>query len=363
MRAAVLRAVNQPVTIEDVQVDAPAPREVLVRTGASGVCHSDLHFVEGLYTTPMPCILGHEAAGVVEAVGDQVSYVQTGDSVIMCLSVFCGICEYCTRGQPYLCTKTAVTRGSQDPPRLRKDGEAITQFAQLGSYAAEMLVHENALVKVDDDIPFPQLALIGCGATTGLGAVLNTARVEPGSTVAVVGCGGIGIHCVQAAALAGALRIIAVDTTEDKLSLAREFGATDVIDATAGNVAERIVDLTDGGVDYSFEAIGLKQTAEDCYNMLRPGGVATIIGMVPEGVKIEIDAGNYLRRGRAIQGCTMGSNRFRTDMPRFIEFYKQGRLKLDELVSQELALSEINRAFADMKAGSVRRSVITNFEG
>ena len=178
-----------------------------------------------------------------------------------------------------------------------------------------MLVHENALVKVDNDIPFPQLALIGCGATTGLGAVLNTAQVEPGSTVAVVGCGGIGIHCVQAAALAGALRIIAVDTTEDKLSLAREFGATDVIDASSGNVAERIMDLTDGGVDYSFEAIGLKQTAEDCYNMLRPGGVATIIGMVPEGVKIEIDAGNFLRRGRAIQGCTMGSNRFRTDMP------------------------------------------------
>ena len=264
MKAAVLRAVNQPVAVEEVQVDAPAPREVLVQTAASGVCHSDLHFVEGLYTTPMPCILGHEAAGTVAAVGDQVSYVRPGDPVIMCLSVFCGICEYCMRGQPYLCTKTAVTRSAGDPPRLRKDGEAVTQFAQLGSYAAEMLVHENALVKVDGDIPFPQLALIGCGATTGLGAVLNTARVEPGSTVAVVGCGGIGIHCVQAAALAGALRIIAVDATEDKLALAREFGATDVIDATAGDVAQRIVDLTDGGVDYSFEAIGLKQTAEDC---------------------------------------------------------------------------------------------------
>ena len=271
MKAAVLREVNQPVVVEDVQVDAPAPREVLVRTGASGVCHSDLHFVEGLYTTPMPCILGHEAAGTVEAVGEQVSYVRPGDSVIMCLSVFCGTCEFCTRGQPYLCDRTAVTRRRDDPPRLRKDGEAITQFAQLGSYAAEMLVHENALVKVDDDIPFPQLALIGCGATTGLGAVLNTARVEPGSTVAVVGCGGIGIHCVQAAALAGALRIIAVDTTEDKFALAQQFGATDVIDATSGNVAERIMELTGGGVDYSFEAIGLKQTAEDCYNMLRPG--------------------------------------------------------------------------------------------
>ena len=167
MKAAVLREVNQPVVVEDVQVDAPAPREVLVRTGASGVCHSDLHFVEGLYTTPMPCILGHEAAGTVEAVGEQVSYVRPGDSVIMCLSVFCGTCEYCTRGQPYLCDRTAVTRSRNEPPRLRKDGEAITQFAQLGSYAAEMLVHENALVKVEDDIPFPQLALIGCGASLG----------------------------------------------------------------------------------------------------------------------------------------------------------------------------------------------------
>ena len=358
MQAAVLREVNLPLEVEEVQVDAPGPREVLVRTGASGVCHSDLHYVEGSYSIPKPAILGHEAAGTIEAVGDQVTYLKPGDTVIMCLSVFCGHCEFCLRGQPVLCTRTDVVRGPDQPPRLRKNGEGITQMAQLGSYAEQMLVHENACVKVREDVPLDRLALIGCGATTGLGAVLNTAQVEPGSTVCVVGCGGVGLNCIQGAALAGALRIIAVDTVETKLTMAREFGATDVIDASGGDVVERIRDLTDDGVDYSFEAIGLKQTAEQCYQMLRPGGTATIIGMIPEGTLIEIDAGGFLRRERKLQGSSMGSNRFRTDMPRYIEFYLQGRLKLDELVSQHLRLEQINEAFADMKGGNVARSVI-----
>ena len=358
MQAAVLRAVNTPLEIEEVQVDAPGPREVLIRTRASGVCHSDLHFVEGKYSIPMPAVLGHEAAGEVTAVGDQVTYLQPGDPVITCLSVFCGHCEYCLRGQPVLCTRTAVVRSPEQPPRLRQNGTALTQFAQLGAYAEQMLVHEHATVKVRDDIPFDRLALIGCGATTGLGAALNTAQVAPGSTVAVVGCGGVGLNCIQGAALAGALRIIAIDTVETKLTLARDFGATDVIDASGGEVVAKIRDLTDGGVDHSFEAIGLKETAEQCYEMLRPGGTATIIGMIPEGVKIEIDAGSFLRRERRLQGSSMGSNRFRTDMPRYLEFYRQGRLKLDELVSQRLPLSQINAAFADMKNGNVARSVL-----
>ena len=358
MKAAVLREVNVPLEVEEVQVDAPGPREVRIRTGASGVCHSDLHYVEGSYSIPKPAILGHEAAGIVEAVGEQVYYLKPGDTVIMCLSVFCGHCEFCLRGQPVLCTRTDVVRGPDQPPRLRKDGEGITQMAQLGSYAETMLVHENACVKVREDVPMDRLALIGCGATTGLGAVLNTAAVEPGSTVCVVGCGGVGLNCIQGAALAGALRIIAVDTVETKLTMAREFGATDVIDASSGDVVERIRDLTDDGVDYSFEAIGLKQTAEQCYQMLRPGGTATVIGMIPEGTMIEIDAGGFLRRERKLQGSSMGSNRFRTDMPRYVEFYLQGRLKLDELVSQHMKLEQINEAFADMKGGNVARSVI-----
>jgi S-(hydroxymethyl)glutathione dehydrogenase/alcohol dehydrogenase len=358
MKAAVLREVNRPLEVEEVQIDTPGPREVLVRTRASGVCHSDLHYIEGKYSIEKPAILGHEAAGTVEAVGDQVTYVRPGDPVIMCLSVFCGHCEYCLRGQPNLCTRTDVVRGPDEPPRLSQRGEAITQMAQLGSYAEQMLVHEHAVVKVGDDIPFDRLALIGCGVTTGVGAVLNTAKVTPGSTVAVVGCGGVGLSAVQGAALAGALRIIAIDTVETKLTMARQMGATDVIDASGGEVLQKVLDLTDGGVDYSFEAIGLRETAEQCYQMLRPGGAATIIGMIPEGTKIEIDAGTFLRRDRKLQGSSMGSNQFRIDMPRYIEFYRQGRLKLDEMVSQHMKLEQLNQAFEDMKQGGVARTVV-----
>ena len=358
MKAAVLREVNLPLEVEEVEIDRPGPREVLIRTRASGVCHSDLHFVEGKYSIAMPAILGHEAAGTVEAVGDQVSYVQPGDPVITCLSVFCGHCQWCLRGQPVLCTRTDVVRGRDEPPRLKQGDTPMTQFAQLAAFAEQMLVHEHALVKVRDDVPFDRLALIGCGATTGLGAVFNTAKVEPGSTVAVVGCGGVGLNCIQGAALAGALRIIAIDTVETKLNTAQQFGATDVIDASGGEVVQKVRDLTNGGVDYSFEAIGLKQTAEQCFEMLGLGGTATIIGMIPEGVKIELDGGTFLRRERKLQGSSMGSNRFRVDMPRYIEFYLQGRLKLDELVSQRLRLEQINEAFEDMKQGEVARSVI-----
>ncbi len=358
MKAALLRQLNRPLEIEEVQIDKPGPREVLIRTGASGVCHSDLHFVEGKYTTPMPIILGHEASGTVEAIGSQVTYLRPGDRVITCLSVFCGHCERCLSGRPVLCSRTDVVRSPVDPPRLRQGSTLVHQFANISSFAEQMLVHEHATVKVRDDIPFEQLALIGCGVTTGLGAALNTAKVEPGSTVAVIGCGGVGLNCIQGAALAGALRIIAIDEVETKLTLAREFGATDVVDASGGAVVEKVRDLTGGGVDYSFEAIGKKETAEQAFAMLRAGGAATIIGMIPQGVKIELDGASFLRE-RRIQGSSMGSNRFRIDMPRYIEFYRQGRLKLDQLVSQRLKLEQVNVAFEDMKQGHVARSVIS----
>ena len=220
-----------------------------------------------------------------------------------------------------------------------------------------MLVHENSLVKIEQDIGFEQMALIGCGATTGLGAAMNTAKVEPGSTVAVIGCGGVGLNAIQGAKLAGALRIIAIDSVEDKLTLAREFGATDVIDASSGDVETKVKDLTKGGVDYSFEAIGKKETAEQSFSILRAGGTATIIGMIPQGVKIELDGASFLRE-RRIQGSSMGSNHFRVDMPRYVDFYLQGRLKLDELVSRRLTLEDVNEAFKYMKEGSVARSVM-----
>ena len=357
MKAAVLHEVNQPLQMEEIDVALPGPREVLVRTKASGVCHSDLHFVEGLYTTTMPVVLGHEAAGIVEAIGSQVNYVSPGDRVICCLSVFCGQCERCTTGRPVLCSRTGLVRGQDEAPRLSQGGASVTQFANLGAYAEMMLVHENSLVKIEQDIGFEQMALIGCGATTGLGAAMNTAKVEPGSTVAVIGCGGVGLHAIQGAKLAGALRIIAIDSVEDKLTLAREFGATDVIDASSGDVETKVKDLTKGGVDYSFEAIGKKETAEQSFSILRAGGTATIIGMIPQGVKIELDGASFLRE-RRIQGSSMGSNHFRVDMPRYVDFYLQGRLKLDELVSRRLALEDVNEAFKYMKEGSVARSVM-----
>ena len=357
MRAAVLREVNRPLTVEEVEIDRPMAEEVLIRTRASGVCHSDLHFVEGSYDHPLPVVLGHEAAGVVEAVGDSVTYVAPGDTVITCLSVFCGRCEMCLAGRPVLCSREGLTRGKGEAPKLTASGERVHQFLRLSSFAEQMLVHQNAVVKVDDGTPFEQLALIGCGVTTGLGSVLNTAQVRPGSTVAVIGCGGVGLSAVQGARIAGALRIIAVDTLQTKLATALSFGATDVVDASSSDPVERVRAITGGGVDYSFEALGNKRTAEQAFEMLRSGGTATVVGMIPEGTKIELEGSAFLDEKR-IQGSNMGSNRFRTDMPRYIELYRQGRLRLDEMVTQTMGLDEINRALQEMKGGSVNRSVI-----
>jgi S-(hydroxymethyl)glutathione dehydrogenase/alcohol dehydrogenase len=357
VKAAVLREIQSPLTIEEVQIDRPGPREVLIRTGACGVCHSDLHWVEGLRSWPLPTILGHEAAGTVEAVGEQVTYVRPGDRVVTCLSTFCGQCAKCLSGRPSLCTKTDVDRRPDEPPRLSQDGAPIHQFARLSAYAEQMLVHEHSLVKVTPDVPVELQALVGCAVVTGVGAVLNTARIEPGSTVAVIGCGGIGLNCIQGARLGGASRIIGIDRVGSKLDLAQMFGATDVVDATAGDVVEQVRELTGGGVDYSFEALGLKQTAEQSLAMLAPGGTATIIGLLPDGTTLEIDH-TWLSGERRLQSSSMGSNRFRTDIPLYLEWYKQGRLKLSELVTRRQPLTAINQCFADMKAGSVARSVI-----
>jgi len=357
MKAAVLRAVQQPLTIEDVQISKPGPREVLVRTVAAGVCHSDLHFQTGAYTYPMPAVLGHESAGVVEQVGSDVHYVQPGDHVITCLSVFCGSCEFCLSGRPALCTKQGLRRASTEAPRLSQGGTPIWQFLDLSSYAEQMLVHEHAIVKIRKDMPLDRAALIGCGVTTGVGAVFNTAKVAPGSTVAVIGCGGVGLSAVQGAAIAGAGRVIAIDMLESKLELARKFGATDTVNAKQGDPVEQVRELTSGGVDYSFEAIGLKIAAEQAFAMLKNGGTATVIGMIPLGQKVELPGFDFLLE-KKIQGSSMGSNRFRTDMPKYVEMYLNGKLNLDDLVSRRIKLSEINDAFAALATGEVARSVI-----
>lgn len=357
MKAAVLREINKPLEIEDIQHGDPGPREVLVRTLAAGICHSDLHFQNGSYPYPLPAVLGHESAGVVEAVGSDVTYVKPGDHVITCLSAFCGHCEYCLTGHMSLCEEPELRRAKDQPQRLTKGKENIWQFLNLSSFAEMMLVHEHTIAKVSDDMPMAQAALIGCGVTTGVGAVIHTAGVEPGSSVVVIGCGGVGLSAINGAAIVGAARIIAVDIVPSKLELARKFGATDVINAGEVDPIEAVRELTGGGVHYSFEAIGLKQTAEQSFKMLARGGTATIIGMIPMGVNIELHGPEFLQE-RTIQGSNMGSNRFRVDMPRFVDFYLQGRLHLDDLISQRIKLEDVNEGLAALETGEVARSVI-----
>ena len=358
MKAALFHGVHQPLVIEDVEIGEPMAREIIVRTVASGVCHSDLHFIEGLWPFPPPAVLGHEAAGIVEDVGDQVTYVKPGDHVIACLSVFCGHCEQCLTGHPNRCSNPETRRGRNDPPRLSQNGNPVNQFINISSFAEKMLLHENAVVKIREDMPLESAALIGCGVMTGVGAALNTAKVEPGSTVAVFGAGGVGLAALQGARIAGARQIIAVDVVESKLATARELGATHSVDASSGDPVAKIREMTNGGVDYSFEAIGLKTAAAQAFECLNVGGTATVIGMIPIGEKVEIDA-KLLLSERKLQGSIMGSNRFRVDMPRYIDFYLQGRLKLDEMITRKGRLDDVNEAFRAMKAGEVARTVLT----
>lgn len=357
-RAAVLHSANQPLSVETIQIDDPDPYEVLLRTSASGVCHSDLHAVEGNSNNP-PVVLGHEPAGIVEAVGTEVSTVSVGDHVVACTSFACGACVQCVGGHPHLCIDKEPMSGRLDGrPRLSKDGAPIEQMAGLGSFAEMMLVHERALVKINDDIPLDRAALCGCAVTTGTGAALNTAKVSPGSSVAVFGIGGVGISIIQGARIAGARQIIGIDLKEEKLAMAKKFGATHTVNGYDGDVVKQIKRLSDGGVDFSFDAVGNKVLAEQCLYCLRPRGLATLVGAIyPVTDKIELMAGHFFVEKR-IQGCYMGSNRFQQDVPRYLDLYQQGRLNLDDMISERMPLERINEAFSAMKAGEIARTVL-----
>ncbi|MGE0881221.1 MAG: Zn-dependent alcohol dehydrogenase [Acidimicrobiia bacterium] len=361
MRAAVLRECPGWLDVSDISIDAPKGREVLIRTAAAGLCHSDLHCIHGKFPTPVPSVLGHESAGIVEAVGPDVTYAKVGDRVITCLSAFCGICEYCVTGRPQLCQARELRRNRKEAPRLSENGVPVRQFSDLGSFAEQMLVHENTLVKVPDAMPLDRAALVSCGVTTGLGAVLYRAQVPAGATVAVIGCGGIGLSAVQGARLAGAARVIAVDVLDTKLDLARSFGATDTVNAASDDPVAAVLELTGGGVEYSFEAIGAVATSEQAFRMLRPGGTATIIGVLPAGAKLGL-TGLELLTERRVQGSLMGSHSFRDAMPRYIDLYLQGRLKLDELISARITLDDVNDGYKRLETGDVARSVIV-FDG
>ena len=359
MRAALFREAHKPLIVEDVTVDNPAEREVLVRTGATGVCHSDLHFVDGdLPGGRRPMVMGHEAAGVVEAVGSDVTEVKPGDHVVACLSGFCGTCTQCLGGHPNLCGSRYVSRKRGAPPRLSLDGDPLIQFADVGSFAEQMLLHENSLVKIDPEIPLDRAALVGCGVLTGVGAALRTAGLEAGQSVAVFGCGGVGLSIIQGARIGGAGRIIAVDQFPTKLDMALSLGATDRLDASDGDTVARLREMTGGrGVDHAFEAVGLPYLVRECVESLAVRGTATIVGVPPAGAVLEFPF-SAIHPECKVQTSRMGSNRFRIDIPQYLDFYRQGRLKLDEMVSRHGRLEDVNEAFRAMKAGEVARSVL-----
>lgn len=359
MKAAVLRELRGPVAIEDVEVDRPGPNEVLVKTEAAAVCHSDVFVIDGILGGwDVPMVLGHESAGIVQEVGSLVSYVEPGDRVITCTSAFCGHCKYCLSGRPSLCEHEGLVRTGDDLPRLSTKGEPLDQFADLGSFAEQMLVHENGVVKIPDEMPLDKASLLGCGVTTGLGAVMNRARVPAGATVAVIGCGGVGVSAVQGARISGARRIIAIDKSASRLKLAERLGATDLINADEDpDPVSSVREISDGGVDYSFEAVGNTATAQQAFSMLGLGGTCTLIGTL-WGRSVEVP-GMELELDRSVQGVMMGSNRFRIDIPIWIDLYLQGRLKLDELVTDHVPLDKLDDALTAMRNTDGARTVVT----
>jgi S-(hydroxymethyl)glutathione dehydrogenase / alcohol dehydrogenase len=357
MKAAVLRQAGQPLQIEDVEVAKPGPREVLIRTAAAGVCHSDLHFVEGAFAHPLPTVLGHESAGVVEAVGEEVRTVRPGDHVVTCLSVYCGHCEFCRSERLNLCVSPETRRRKDEPPRLSQGGAPVPQFLNLSGFAEQMLVHEHACTVIPKDMPLDRAALLGCAVITGYGAVTRGSRVAAGESVAVIGLGGVGLAAINAAAIAGAGRIVGIDRNPAKAELAAAFGATDFLAADEPDLVRRVVELTAGGVHHSFEAVGQSETAEQAFGMLRRGGTANLLGMLPVGQSIRLPGAAFMGE-RRFQGSLMGSNNFPVDIPKLVELYLKGRLHLDQMISRRIRLADINVAFAEMKQGGIARSVI-----
>ena len=362
MKAAVLRSAPGDLTIEDVVLDAPVADEIQMKVVASGLCHSDLHVMEKMIPYKLPSVLGHEAAGIITAVGDNVSHLKVGDHVIACLSQYCGRCHPCVNGKTYLCTNSnnlSAQRAAKGPVLTDLDGNALVPFSGLGAFAEHMTMHNSGVVAIDPEMPLDRAALIGCGVVTGVGAAINEARVRPGETCVVIGCGGIGLNVVQGAALAGAGRIIAVDLAPSKLELAQRFGATDVVNPADGDPVEAIKALTDGrGVDHAFEAIGMKATTEQALNMTAVGGAAYLIGVMPVGQNVEVHGLPFAMQGKRLQGVRMGSGNIAADFPKLVDLYQQGRLMLDELISEHITLDQVNEGYTRMKTGEHARSVI-----
>lgn len=356
MKAVVVNELNR-VVVEDVELGPPGPGEVKVRMAAAGVCHSDLSVINGTIPHPLPVVLGHEGAGVVEAIGEGVTNCKPGDHVIMSFVPNCGICFHCTRGEAFLCR--AMPRGGTMPDgtlRFKRGDKGLTSFCSLGNMAEVTVCPAMSVVAVDKDIPLKVAALIGCGVTTGVGAAINTAEVKPGSTVAVFGCGGVGIAVIQGCRVAGANRIFAVDVSEEKLELAKRFGATEGVHA---DQADSILKRTQGiGVDYAFEAIGKPSVVEAALKVTRRGGTTVALGVGRLTETISLNALGFPLSGKRLCSCVFGSANPRYDFPRMLDLYRSGKLDLEGMVTRTYTIDEAPQAFQDLERGLNTRGVI-----
>jgi NDMA-dependent alcohol dehydrogenase len=363
-RAAVLFEPGRKLEVCEVDVQDPGPGEVRIKLVASGVCHTDLHVMTGDLNAPLPAILGHEGAGIVSDVGAGVSSVRPGDHVIPLWRLSCGECEYCSGGRPALCPVGTEIRASgrllDGTSRFSLDGEEIKHFAGVSAFSNYTVLPEKAVLKIPEDLPLELAALMGCAVITGVGAVVNAAEVKPGRTVAVFGAGGVGVNVVQGAVLAGAEKIIAVDRFESRLDQARRFGATHTVNASKVDAVEAIREHTGGrGVDYAFEAVGLATVVQQAYDCLAKRGVAMVVGIPPVGSEVTVSTTTLVYEERALSGSLYGSAAPRTDIPRMIDLYRGGSLKLDELLTHRYPIEEINEAYDALQSGETLRSVVT----
>jgi len=358
MKAAVCCEFGRPLTIEELEIDPPKKGEVRVRLAATAICHSDLHALRGEGSANVPVVLGHEAAGVVEELGENVNLAKPGDRVVVCLLRSCGRCFYCTLGLPHLCEgEFALNRES----RLHtKRGEVVNQGMRTAAFAEYCIVDQSQVVRVPENLPFDRAALLACGVITGLGAVVNTAQVEPGSSVVIIGTGGVGLNAVQGAALAGAYPIIAMDLLDNKLKAARAFGATHFINAAEQNKAlDAVKGLTSGrGADYVFVTVGSAAAVTQALSLTRKRGSVIIVGMPAPGATASFQINQLVRGEQRIMSSFMGSTPVRVVIPRLIELYQHGRLKLDELITARYPLERINEAIQAVEKGQALRNVI-----
>lgn len=363
MKAVVFAEPSAPIEYTDVELAAPRAGEVRVRIAAAGVCHSDLHVKRGEWDAPAPLVMGHEGSGVVTELGEGVTSLAVGDHVVLSWVPPCGECRYCRSGHEARCQKVATVVAPKGvlfdgTSRLSRDGEPVHHYLGVSSFAEEVVVPASGAVKVRDDAPLDVIAVVGCAVATGVGAVLNTAAVEPGSTVAVIGCGGVGLNVVQGAKLAGAERIVAIDVLADKTQMALQFGATDRIDASQADAVEQLFELIPDGVDYAFDAIGRTSTTEQAIRMLGLGGAAVIVGLPPTGAKASFEPLVLAEADQRILGSNYGSVRPSIDIPALVDRYMDGQLKLDPLISGKRPLAEAAEAFDDLEKGSVLRTLL-----